>query len=556
MKRMLTTAELMRPDAVLSHTLSRRALLGGFAASGLSAAVIAALPSTSSARVARQEAKPGGDLKWAIDREPDTLDPHVSSSRYDYQFEKHVFDTLVVRDANGDITPHLAEKWESNAAGTEWTFTLRQDVKFHDGTPFDAQAAKFSFDRIVDPATKSEQAVFNLGPYDHTTVVNDHVITIVLKSPFAPLLTGLAEYTMGMVSPEAVKKYGKDFGRNPVGTGPFMFHEWVAKDHITLVKNADYNWAASIFTHNGPPYLDSVSGSFISESETAFAALQTGLVDVLQTVPDIHLAEVNGNPQFAVVSSTVQGFPPSMMFNVEKPPTDDLKVRQALMHAIDRNAIIQTVYNGSQLPAEGIWGSSSPFFWSGSTGLYPLDPSKAESLLDEAGWTMSNGVRMKDGQPMSLTYLTLPGQIQGVAEFLQAELQEVGIKVDILVEDNPAQQQDAQKGVHNIVWLNWLLADPYGLDTVFGSENVGTGWNFAHYRNPKVDALFAEGITTVDPDERIQIYQQVQQMILGDAACFPINYYTRNWGLDSKVQGFSVGPDGEWAHLYDVWLNQ
>src|SRR5262249_26056227 len=162
--------------------------------------------------------------------------------------------------------------------------------------------------------------------------------------------------TMGIASPAAVKKYGKDFGRNPVGSGPFVFHEWVAKDHVTLVRNPDYNWAASIFTHNGPPFLDSVTASFISESETAFAALQTGLVYVLQTIPDIHLADVKGNPQFAIVTTTVQGFPPSMMFNVQKAPTDDPKVRQALMHAIDRNAIIQTVYNGSQLPAEGIWG--------------------------------------------------------------------------------------------------------------------------------------------------------------------------------------------------------
>ncbi|HEU0113272.1 MAG TPA: ABC transporter substrate-binding protein [Thermomicrobiales bacterium] len=556
MKRTITTAATTPPVALLGRSLSRRWMLRGLAAAGLSTMAAGRVPIVGRARVVRQQPKPGGDLKWGLDREPDTLDPHVSSSRYDYQFEKHVFDTLVVRDAKGAVTPHLAEKWESNAAGTEWTFTLRQGVKFHDGTPFDAQAAKFSFDRIADPATKSEQAVFNLGPYDHTTVVNDHVITIVLKSPFAPLLTGLAEYTMGMVSPAAVKKYGKDFGRNPVGSGPFKFHEWVAKDHVTLVKNPDYNWAASIFDRNGPPYLDSVTGSFISESETAFAALQTGLVDLLQTIPDIHLAEVQGNPQFSVVTTTVQGFPPSMMFNLQKPPTDDPKVRQALMHAIDRNAIIQTVYNGSQRPAEGIWGASSPFFWPGGKDLYPLDPTKAGSLLDEAGWTTSNGARTKNGQPMSLTYLTLPGTIQGVAEFLQAQLQEMGIKVDILVEDNPAQQQDAQKGVHNIVWLNWLLADPYGLATVFGSENIGTGWNFSHYSNPKVDALFAEGIKTVDPAKRIDIYQQVQQLILGDAACFPINYYTRNWGLASKVQGFTVGPDGEWAHLYNVWLNQ
>src|SRR5579884_2591639 len=496
------------PEAQHLH-LSRRTLLRHLAATGFSGAALATLPLVGRAAVSAQQPKPGGDLRWALDMEPDTLDPHVSSSRYDYQFEKEIFDSLVVRDAKGNVVPHLAEKWESNATGTEWTFTLKQGVKFQDGTPFNAAAAKFSFDRIVNPATKSEQAVFNLGPYDHTEVLDDHTIKIVLKSTFAPLLIGLAEYTMGMVSPTAVQKYGQDFGRHPVGTGPFAFKEWVAKDHITLVKNPNYDWAPSIFTHNGPPYLDSVTGRFISESETAYAALQTGLVDVLQTVPDIHVSEVKSSNQFALLSTTVQGFPPSLLFNCQKAPTDDPMVRQALMHAIDRNAIIEAVYDGSHFPAQGIWGESSPFFWPGSTGLYPLDPKKAASLLDGAGWVKNGSQRAKNGQPMSLVYLTLPGQIQGIAEYVQAQFKEMGIKLNILVEDNPAQKQDAQKGVQHIVWLNWLLADPYGLDTVFGSENIGTGWNFAHYKNPTVDELLKEGVQTLDQAKRIQIYQQV-----------------------------------------------
>jgi peptide/nickel transport system substrate-binding protein len=512
---------------------------------------------TASGTTAGAAAKPGGTLNWALPNEAATLDPHVSSSRYDYQIESHLFDTLVVRDPSGAPAPSLATKWESNTDGTEWTFSLRSGVKFHDGTTFSADAVKFNFDRMVSPDTKSEQAKYNLGPYDSTEAVDDSTAKVTLKSPFAPLLLGLAEYTMGMVSPEAAQKSGKDFGRNPVGTGPFKFKEWVAKDHITIVKNADYQWAPATFSHNGAPYLDSIVTRFIKEDETRVAALTSAQVDLIMPTPDTHVADMKKNKDFKVDSTVVQGFPPSLMFNVQKAPTDDVQVRQALSYGIDRDGIIKAVYSGSQQPAKGIWKSDSPYYWDGANGWYPYDADKAESMLDAAGWKKgSDGNRAKDGQQLKIVYLTLPGQIQGIAELVQAQMQEYGVKVDILTEDNPAQQQDAQKGVHNIVWLNWLLADPYGLDTLFGSENAGPGWNFSQFKDPNVDTLLEQGVSETDRAKRIEIYDKVQQTIYEQAAVYPINYLTRNWTHRTFVEGIKVGPDGEWVHFYDTWLNK
>jgi len=509
-------------------------------------------PTTDPAKV-----KQGGSLTWASYNEPNTLDPHVSSSRHDYQVEKHIFDTLVVRDDNGGFQPSLATKWESNADGTVWTLSLRKDVKFHDGTPFDAAAAKFSFDRMVNPDTKSEVARSNLGPYDKSEILDDVTIRVTLKTPYGPFIYGLTEDTVAMVSPDAVKKYGKDFGRNPVGSGPFIFKEWIDKDHITYTKNPNYNWAPSIYRHNGPAYLDSVTMRFIKEDQTRLAALETGQVDIILPTPDDQVAKEKKDSRYSVYTTTVQGLPPCLQINVTKAPTDDPKVRQALQFGISQKAILDAIYSGSQIPAKGLLGTNSPYYWAGGETMYGYDTKKAATMLDDAGWKKgADGMRAKSGMPMMLVYLTLPGQIQGIAELVQAQMQEMGIKVDIVVEDNPAQQKDAQKGIHNLVWGNWLLGDPSGLRTVFGSENIGNSWNFPHYSNPKLDDLFTQGERAVDVVKRKEIYTQVQQMILQDAVVFPINYNTRNWTVRNTVKNFRVGPDGEWIHFYEQWLDK
>lgn len=512
---------------------------------------------TSDSTSTADSPKRGGTLKWGFGGSIATLDPHVSSSRYDYQVENELFDQLVIRDKTGMPTPFLATKWEISADNLRYTFTLKSGVTFHDRTPFNAAAVKFNFDRMVNPDTKSEQAIYNLGPYDHTEVVDPDTATVVLKSVFAPLLIGLAEYTMGMVSPDAAQKAGKDFGQNPVGSGPFKFKEWIQNDHISLENNADYNWAPAIFEHNGPPYLDELVYQIITENATRTAALNSGQVDLIMPTPDVDVANFRSNSKYVIQSTTVQGVPPSLMFNVAKSPTDDVKVRQALSYGIDRSGINKAIYSGDQILAEGIWKESDQYYWGPPNGWYDYDPQKCEQLLDEAGWVKkSDGTRSKDGQELEVVYLTLPGQIQGIAELVQTVFQSYGVTLTIKVEDNPAQQQDAQKGIHNIVWLNWLLADPYGLDTVFGSENVGTGWNFSHFTNAQVDQWFKQGVETTDQAKRKEIYDNVQQTLYEQAVVYPINYLTRNWTYKKGIEGLIVDAAGEWAHFYDTWISK
>ena len=189
---------------------------------------------------------------------------------------------LVWEPEPGRFVPGLADSWEISPDAKMYTFKLKKGVKFHDGTPFNAAAVKFTMDRVVDPAVKAGQSHDQLGPYDHTEVVDDYTARIVMKQPYAPLLTNLNGY-LGIVSPTAVEKMGlAEFARHPVGSGPLMFKEWVPKDHVTLVKNLDYNWASSYFKHTGPAYLDQVAVKCALPGEVG-QCIGSGPVDIAAT---------------------------------------------------------------------------------------------------------------------------------------------------------------------------------------------------------------------------------------------------------------------------------
>src|SRR5438067_1083981 len=209
-------------------------------AAGASATAAPAAPAATAAPAAA--AGSGNTLTYALGFDlDDTMDPQVTNFDSTIRVTLNICEPLVWEPEPGKFVPGLADKWEISPDATIYTFMLKKGVKFHDGTPFNSAAVKFTLDRIVDPATKAGQSHDQLGPYDHTEVIDDTTVRVVMKQAYAPLLTNLNGY-LGIVSPTAVQKMGMaEFARHPVGTGPFTFKEWVAKDHISLVKNPDHN---------------------------------------------------------------------------------------------------------------------------------------------------------------------------------------------------------------------------------------------------------------------------------------------------------------------------
>ena len=235
--------------------------------------------------------------------EPSKIDPHRTAANYGVLAINQAGETLVLTNPDGTLAPGLAESWEISEDGTRYTFRLRQGIKFHDGTPFNAAAVKYNFDRIMDPQTKSEEAIDRLGPYEKTEVVDDLTAVVHLKTPFAPLLDGMADGRLCMVSPTAAAKWGvENFQDHFVGTGPFIFKEWKRKEHIRLERNPDYWGGPEFFAHHGPAYLEAVVFKFVNEAAVRSGTLETGEVDMAADIPTREMGKLKSNPAVQILA--------------------------------------------------------------------------------------------------------------------------------------------------------------------------------------------------------------------------------------------------------------
>ncbi|MFP4200489.1 MAG: ABC transporter substrate-binding protein, partial [Clostridia bacterium] len=446
---------------------------------------------------------------------------------------------------DGEIEPALATDWEVSDDGTVTTFNLREDVTFHDGTPFNAEAVKFNFERIMDPETASESAVFGMGPYVETRVVDEYTVEVEHEYPYGPFLRTLAGASYGMVSPAGVEEQGEDFGQNPVGSGPFKFVEWEGGSHVVIEKNEDYTPVVAF--NEDEAYYDEVTFQFIEEDSTRAAALETGETNAASNMAANDFVRMRDSGNYGThVYATLGGPPAGLQINVSKAPTDDLLVRRAIIHAVDSELVREVVYEGIPEPSGGILSRHDPFYNPEAGEMYDYDPEKAAELLDEAGWVMEDdGMRYKDGEPLEIKYLTLPGP-RDVAEVIEPMLADLGADVEIMALDNPMQQNTAQEGEHNLVWTQWSVNDASAIRGRFHSENIGGGWNFYHYSNPEVDEMFTEGERTTDPDERKEIYDKIQYILMEDGLMVPLNNVAIMWAFDPEIKGWEPADSTGW----------
>ena len=501
----------------------------------------------------------GGKLVYGLTLAPSGIDPHVDASSELGIPLTSVYDTLVYQDLEGHFVPGLADRWEISDDGTVYAFSLRQDVTFHDGTPFDAAAVQFNLDRIANPETKSRKARGMLGPYERTEIVDPHTVKIHLSEPYAPFLDSASQVYLGMASPTAVEKWGAEYQLHQVGTGPFLFKEYIPNDHLTLVRNPDYAWAPDVYQHEGVAYLDEIEFHFYVDAAVRSLALESGEADVMGEIPPKDATRLQNNPDFVVYQVPVPGQPLQFFLNSENPPTDDLRVRQALLHATDRHAIVTAIFQGFSPVAFGPLNAGTLGYSSAFENDYGFSPERAVTLLEEAGWTDSNGdgVRDKEGHPLQLqAYLMGWGYLPEVGQMLAAQFKTVGVDLRTQTVAFPAAVEAASKGEHHLAPMTYASSDPSVLELTFLSSNADAGFNWAKIRDAELDQLLKDGVREQDPVRRTEIYARAQQIIMDQAVLLPIRDYVNINVAGATVQGLRYDPRGWFPWLYDVYLTR
>jgi peptide/nickel transport system substrate-binding protein len=494
-----------------SRHVSRRRVLQGAVGIGVAASGIGRFAGVSA------RAQGGGDLIIGYTQEQPTLDAPVPNSDSQSRLLNSVLDPLVWQPEIGVFEAGLATSWESNDDSTQFTFQLRDDVIFHDGTPFNAEAVKVSFDRVADPELRA-LLVGLLGPYEATEVVDEFTARVTFSEPYPLFLDSLSKTGIRIVSPTAVEEFGPDFGQNVVGTGPFKLRSF-SEESVVLERFEEYAWGPAFLEHEGPAFLDTITYRFIPEDATRVTALETGEVQFIDFTPPQQVDRLTADGRFTVDLLYVPGLPQMLQLNVDKAPTSDLAVRQAIQHAVNHQAIVDVIWFGKAKPSYGVLSSATPGYWAGTEEVYPFDPERSRQILEEAGWTVgADGVREKDGQRLELLYVTNTSQAP-TAEVIQAMLADVGIAMTIEALSSQASLAKYQENQHHIGRLGEITNDPSAMCFPVHSRNItgGTQGNRSRYANPEVDQLCDEAAQETDMARRIELYEQIQQIVADDA---------------------------------------
>jgi peptide/nickel transport system substrate-binding protein len=510
----------------MNTDISRRTLLAG----------VAAVSAVGLPRLARADT-PEDVLVVGHVAELQTLDPAQAVTISDFRILCNIYDSLLhYKDGSLDVEPGLAESWTVSPDGKTYTFNLRQGVRFHDGTDFNADSVKFNFDRVLDPShpyhnTGPFPFVFILGPIEKAEVTGPHQVVLHLKSPYAPGLAALAGAigSLAGISPAAVKKYGKDFARNGGGTGPFKFVEWVSGQRFVLEANKDY-W-------RGAPKLSGIVFRPIVDDNARVSEMLSGGTDLTIEVPPDNIATFTSSPDFIYYQ---QPGPHLwyLMLNTKEKPFDDKRVRQAANYAVNKEAMVTDLLKGAATVANGI--TPPAFTWAHDDAIkpYPYDPAKAKQLMAEAGYP--NGIDVTFYVTESGSGMLSP-VLMGTA--IQADLAAVGIRAKIeTYEWNTFLGKllpVMPKGV-DIAEMSFMTQDPDMHP--FLALRTGAPVNSGAFSDPKIDALIDAGRTEQDQAKRAAIYKQLQERAYDEAPWVFIANWKQNAVSSAHVKGFELHP--------------
>jgi peptide/nickel transport system substrate-binding protein len=500
----------------------------------------------------------GGTLTVGIPIEPETLDPGDAVYVQEQFILQSLFDSLLTIAPDGSLHPGLATKWEPNADYSEFTFTLRDDVTFHDGTAFTAEAVKASLNHITSDAVLESggKSLLQDHKYAGTDVVDDHTVTVKFEDSYPLFLRDAARQWLAISSPAALEKYGADYGRNPVGTGPFKFVQWDAQSQIVLEKNPDYNWGPEFASHQGPANFDQVVFRILPEAATRLTAFETGEIQLAGDPPALDAVALADSGKGAVETFAQPGIPAILMINSTKAPTDDINVRKAMILALKQDELAQTAFQKLGLPAYSVISPTTWGYDEDSAQMYRSNVEEAQRLLEEAGWTDTNGdgIREKNGEKLTIDWPDNPAWSEAFNELISGYLTNAGFEVNYRSMDDGAQYEELLAGNYSLVYMYWTRPDPSPLRYLFHSENIGGG-AWTNYKDEELDKVLADGDTQSDEELRKQDYIRAQQIIMENALVMPMFTVNTSYLVDPSVQGFGFDLEG-YPGIYDMSLTR
>ncbi len=488
------------------------------------------------AAAAADPPKKGGTLRVGFYIEAATMDPHLSGSKIDRQVYHNIYEPLVTLDTKLGIKPGLAESWSQPDPKT-LVFKLRRGVKFHDGTDFNAEAAKFNFERMkTEPKSVRKGEVANI---DTVEVVDSHTLKVNLKKPDAALLATLTDRAGMMVSPKVVQERGVELGRNAkgAGTGPFEFVEWVRDSHL-VIKRHDGYW-----NKQGGPYLDRVRYRPIPDDVVKLHSLQSGEIDVMDYVQPRDVAAVKADKNVVVVDvPSLADF--AYQLNTTRPPFNVKALRQAVAYALDVEQIVKGVWLNVGVAANG---PIPPTSWAYDKSIAPIkrDLARAKAKLAEGG--------QPNGFTFTLTTNNIPINIQE-AEVMQAQLAEAGITAKVKLVDSATLISDGNARNFEMVSFQWSgRPDPDGNTYQFLRTTPGTSFNWSGVSNPQMDALLDRTREISNQAERRKLYGELTKLLQDELPMIFIVHPIEPKAFSPKVQGYEPIPDGM-MRFKDVWM--
>ena len=465
-----------------------------------------------------------------------TMDPLDTNDTLSGGLQRTMMEGLFGFDKDMKIIPLLAESYTANDSATEFTFKLRQGVKFTDGTDFNAAAAIVNLDRMSDQTLGLKRnSLFEMIAKNEK--IDDYTVKVTLNEPFGAFVNTLAHPAALMVSPKALDEYGKEVSQHPVGTGRYIFDTWSPGEQLVIKQNPDYWGGASEFT--------SVTFKPVTENGTRVAMLQSGDADFIFPVPSEQIASLEGNSNITVERrpSIVTRY---ITMNTKKKPFDDVKVRQALNYAIDKEAYAQIVYNGFAKTSSSLLAPNVQFY--DAQKPYEYDVEKAKQLLAEAGYP--NGFETKLWSSNTSTMIK-------ATQFIKQQLAQVGVTVNVenmevgTLEDKvtgypvgtPGEESDIEMYV--IGWSPSTGDADWGLRPLASTESAPpVSYNAAYYSNPVFDAAIQGALETADPDKRAEQYKIAQKQVWDDAPMLYLVVDDNTFAYNNKIEGITIIADG------------